>query len=149
MSQDLASYGGISKPSAGAKYDLRPDTVITRLAEEAIPFGVAVTSGTAEGQCTVVDNAADAFIGVALATHTVENGANASDNEYAINAAVSVLEKGACYVELTSDVAQDAAAYVDVSDGKFTDVSTDNLAVPGGFFETSGVDGGTAVLKII
>lgn len=149
MSQTTAaSYGSIAKAEAGAKYDIRPDVVSSRAAEAAIPFGRAVTYGTnPEKECALVDNAADKFLGVALKQQTIDVASGATPG-YAQFDTVSVLEEGAVFVEVTSDVAAGEAAYVDVSNGKFTDVSTDNLAVPGGTFETSAVSGGLAVLKI-
>ncbi len=150
MSQtDAASYGHtLTKAEAGAKYDISPDVVSTKSAEEAVAFGLAVTHGTdAEKQCEVVDNAADTFLGVALKQQTVVV-ANGATPGYAVNDAVSILEQGKVWVEVTSDVTAGAAAYVDVSNGKFTDVSTSNLAVPGGKFETSAVSGELAALTI-
>lgn len=150
MSQTTAaSYGStLTKAEAGAKYDIRPDVVSSRAAEEAIPFGRAVTYGTnPDKECQVVDAAGDKFLGVALKQQTIVVADGATPG-YAQYDTVSVLEEGAAWVEVTSDVAAGAAAYVDVSNGKFTDVSTDNLAVPGGTFETSAVSGGLAVLKI-
>jgi len=149
MSQNTAaSYGALSKAEAGSKYDVRPDVVSSRAAEGAVAFGLAVTYGTdPEKQCEVVDNASDTFLGVALKTHTVVVAAGATPG-YADEDSVSVLEQGAVWVEVTSAVAAGAPAYVDVSNAKFTDVSTDNLAVPNGSFETSAESGGLAVLKI-
>ncbi|MBC3540651.1 hypothetical protein ACFSC6_12235 [Rufibacter sediminis] len=148
MQTTSASYNPYMTPGvAGGKYDIRPDTVSTRSAEEVIPFGRAVTYGTKpDKQCTIINNAADKFMGVALKTHTIAVEADAVPG-YAISDAVSILEKGAVWVEVTSDVVAGAAAYVDIANGKFTDVSTNNLAVPGGTFETSASSGGLAVLK--
>lgn len=148
MSQNTtASYGNIDVGLAGDKYDIRPDTVSSRAAQEAIAFGLAVTYGTdPEKQVTVVDDTGEVFLGVALRTHTIEV-APAATPAYAIGDTVSVLESGAVWVQVTSAVAAGAAAFVDVANGKFTDVSTDNLAVPGGRFETSAALNGLAVLK--
>lgn len=148
MSQTTAaSYGALENAIAGTKYDIRPDVVSSRAAEAAIAFGLAVTYGTdPETQCAVIDNAADVFLGVALKEQTITVDAGATPG-YEATDTVAVLEKGAVYVEVTSDVTAGAAAYVDVSNGKFTDVSTDNLAVPNGRFETSAVSGDLAVLK--
>lgn len=142
------SYGVMAKGAAGMKYDIRPDVVSSRAAEGAIPFGRAVTYGTnPDKQCDLVDNAADKFLGVALATHTIDVAPEATPG-YADKDTVSVLEEGAVWVEITSDVTAGSAAYVDIANAKFTDVTTSNLAVPNGFFETSGTSGGLAVLKI-
>lgn len=149
MSQTSASdYGNISKAEAGGLYDIRPNVVSSRSAEEVVPFGRAVTYGTdTEKQVELVDNAGDTFLGVAIKTQTIVV-ATAGTPEYAINDTVSVLEEGAAYVEVTSDVVAGAPAYVDITNGKFTDVSASNLAVPNGFFETTATSGNLAVLKI-
>ena len=149
MSQNTAgSYGSIEKAEAGAKYDIRPDVVSSRSAEGIIAFGLAVTYGTdPENQCDVVDNVADVFLGVALKQQTIVVP-NAGTPQYADKDTVSVLEEGAVWVEVTDDVVAGTAAFVDIANGKFTDVSALNLAVPGGSFETSAVSGELAVLKI-
>jgi hypothetical protein len=149
MSQTTAaSYGNIEAAEAGAKYDIRPDVVTSRAAEEVIPFGSAVTYGTdKDKQCELVDNAADVFLGVALKLQTIVVPTGGTP-QYAVSDTVSILEEGACYVEVTSDVAAGAQAYVDVSNGKFTDVSTSNLIVPGGKFFKGATSGGLAVLTI-
>lgn len=149
MSQNTAaSYGNIAAAEAGGKYDIRPDTVSSRAAEVAVAFGLAVTYGTdPEKQCKLVTADTDVFLGVALKTHTIVVAADATPS-YAVNDTVSVLEKGAVWVEVTSDVTAGTAAYVDIANAKFTDVALNNLAVPGGSFETSALSGGLAVLKI-
>lgn len=148
MSQNSASdYGNIAKAEAGGKYDIRPDVVTSFAAEGAVPFGLAVTRGTnKDKQCVVVDAAADPFLGVALKTHTIVQTGDVA--QYEDTDTVSVLQFGACWVEVTSDVAAGAPAYVDITNGKFTDVSTDNLAVPGGKFFTTATSGNLAVLEI-
>jgi len=149
MSQTTAaSYGTLEKAVAGGKYDIRPDVVSSYAAEGVVPFGRAVKRGTdVDKQCEVIDADTDSFLGVALQTHTVVVPTGGTP-QYADEDTVSVLEEGACWVEVTSAVAAGAAAYVDVASGKFTDVATDNLAVPGGSFETSAALNGLAVLKI-
>lgn len=148
MSQsDANDYGNIAKAEAGGKYDIRPDVVTSFAAEGIVAFGLAVTRGTdGEKQCGVVDNAGDEFVGVSLREHTVvQAGATA---QYEDTDTVAVLEQGACWVEVTSDVAAGAAAYVDIANGKFTDVPTANLAVPGGKFITTATSGNLAALAI-
>ena len=148
MSQTTAaSYGNIAPAVAGGKYDIRPDTVVTRAAEAALPFGVGVTYGTdSDKQCKIVSSAGNTFYGVSLFQQTILPSGGA--NQYAAKDAVSILTSGAVYVEVTSDVAAGAAAYVDIANGKFTDVSTDNLAVPNGKFEKAATSGNLAVLVI-
>jgi hypothetical protein len=150
MSQStLASYGHpIKKAEAGGKFDIRPDTVISRAAEAALPFGRAVTYGTnPDAQAKIVNSAAQVFLGVSLKQQT-NVIAPAAVPGYIQYDTMSVLKSGAVWVEVTSDVAAGAPAYVDIANGKFTDVSTSNLAVPDGSFETSALSGGLAVLAI-
>ncbi len=150
MSQStLASYGyPMTKAEAGGKYDIRPDTVISRAAEAALPFGRAVTYGTnPDTQAKIVNNASQVFLGIALKQHTNAILGSAVPG-YVQNETMSILKSGAVWVEVTSDVAAGAPAYVDISNGKLTDVSSSNLAVPGGSFETSALSGGLAVLAI-
>lgn len=149
MSQTTAaSYGAIDNAEAGAKYDIRPDVVTSKAAEEVIPFGRAVTYGTdGDKQCELVDNAGDTFLGVALKQQTIVVPTDGTP-QYAIGDTVSIMEEGACWVEVTSDVAPGADAYVDITNGKFTDTATNNLAVPGGTFKTTATSGNLAVLAI-
>lgn len=149
MSQNNASdYDGIAVAVAGAKVDARYDLVTSLAAEGAVPFGVAVKRGTdPEKQCEVIDADTDTFLGVALHTHTVVTPTGGTP-QYADEDTVSIMNAGAVHVEVTSAVAAGAAAYVDVSNGKFTDVATDNLAVPGGTFLTAAAQNGLAQLEI-
>lgn len=133
---------------AGQLVDLRSVDVSSFAAEEAIPFGRAVKRGTdPEKQILIVDGSGDTFLGVSILQHTLENPLGAGEAQYAIGDTVSVAEEGPIYVEVTDAVIAGAAAFVDVANGKFTDVSTGNLAVPGGTFDSSAAANGVAILK--
>lgn len=149
MSQtNAADYGDLAKGRAGQLADISPNNINSFAAEGAIAFGLAVTSGTNGNKEVVVVDADDVpFVGVALLTHTVTVDVGGTP-AYAIGDTVNVMRQGAVYVEVTSDVAAEAAAYVDVATGKFTDVSTDNLAVPNGIFVESATSGNIAKLLI-
>ena len=105
MSQtNAADYGNIAIATAGQKVDLRNDTITSFAAEGAVPFGLAVKRGTdPEKQCLVVDADTDTFLGVAVKTHTIVQTGDTA--QYEDTDTVSVLEQGAVYVEVTSDVA--------------------------------------------
>jgi len=148
MSQNnVADYSGIAIATAGQKVDLRNDNVISFAAEGVVPFGLAVKRGTdPEKQCIVISANTETLLGVALKTHTVVQTGDIA--QYADTDTVSVLEQGAVYVEVTAAVVAGEAAYVDVANGKFTNVATDNLAVPNGKFISSAADAGLAALAI-
>lgn len=149
-----SGYGyNLDKAQAGQKYDIRPDTVGSYAAEGAIPFGVGVTYGTdKDNQCDIIDNAADLFLGVSLFTHTAVNGYPTGDAQYADTDTVSVLRKGAVWVEVTESVVPGDVAYVEVGgtdNGKFNKTSSGNVAVPNGKYLTSASAGALAVLEIL
>jgi len=144
MSQ-TQSYGfRLDVAQAGQIYDIRPNTVITLAAEEAIEPGQPVMRGTnPDLQAEISD--ATAFEGVAVLTQAQEQAYITGGAEYAIGDAVSVMKKGAIWV--TAAVAVDAgdAAYVTAA-GAYTNVVGSNLLV--GKFETSAGIAGLAVLAL-
>ena len=133
---------------AGQLVDMTDHDVDSFAAEETIPFGRAMKRGTdPEKQVLIVDGSGDTFLGVSMLQHTVENPFPSGEAQFAIGDTVSVMTEGRVYVEVTDPVIAGAAAFVDVANGKFTDVSSGNLAVPGGTFLTSAADNGIAALK--
>lgn len=164
MSQSTeASYGfSLDVAQAGQFAGLDFDHVESRAAEGAIPFGHGVIFGTdAEKQVAVPADDTGTFAGVAAFTHAKEQGIDATategglystGTEYSDKDAVNVMRRGRIYVELTEDgVTAGETAYVDVTtsgeEGKFTSVSTDNLAT-GGVFRTGGDTGDLAILEL-
>lgn len=135
---------------AGQIADLGPRYVRTRVAEGAIAFGRALATGTASPQVVVMSDVGEEFEGVALFTHNRENQLYDSNLGYIDKDAVNVLRQGRVYVEVTDDVADGDTAYVDVTNGKFT--NTDNAGanpeVPTGRFTMSASAGGLSILEI-
>jgi len=152
MQSDVSTYGfTLPVAQAGQLYDIVDNQIESFAAEGAVPFGRACAKGTvADKQVLIPTTTGDVFRGVAVFTHTVEIDRDTGLAAHADGDAVSVLRKGKIWVEVTSDVAVDAVAYVDVAGtdlGKFTDVSSSNLAT-GGIFRTAASSGGLAVLEI-
>lgn len=161
MSQ-VDSYGfRMDVAQAGQKVDLAYDHVEGFAAEGTVPFGVGLVAGTdAEKQVAVPDDDSGTFIGVSLFTHRQVQGIDqdaasgeqySSGAEYRDHDTVNVLRRGRVYVEVTEDVSAGDDAYVDVTtsgeEGKFTNVTTDNLST-GGVFRTGADTGELAVVEI-
>lgn len=132
---------------AGMKADSRFDTVESKIAEGAIPFGIGVVAGTdAERQVKTAALSTDTFRGVSVHEH-VEKDAS-GNAQYADEKMVSVLRKGLIVVVVETTVAAPAIdddAYVNTAVGgaelgRFTEVSTGNIAT-GGKFRKVGLTG--------
>jgi len=146
MSQsDASTYGyDLDVAQAGQKYDLRPDVVQSFAAEEVLEPGQPVQRGTdPEKQVLLGDD--DAFVGIALFTHTLVQPLSGGA-EYAIGEAVSVLTDGAAYVTSSvADVVAGETAYVTAA-GAYTNVEGTNLAI--GTFITSGGENDLVVVEL-
>lgn len=101
-----------------------------------ISAAAAVTLGDSQPTVTVTLSSDDIFRGIAIHTHN-QNG------KYIANDAVNVLRQGVVWVETGVAVNEDEDAYVDLAGGigKFTNVSSGNLATGGKFRSTVGSAG--------
>jgi hypothetical protein len=158
-----ASYGfELDAAQAGQKAGLDFDHVESFAAEGAVFFGAGVVHGTDPiKQVAVAAADTDVFAGIAVFTHKQVQGIDLSVSagselstgaEYRDKDTVNVLRRGRVYVELTEDgVSAGDTAYIDVTtvgeEGKWTSVSTDNLAT-GGVFRTGGDTGDLAIVEI-
>lgn len=144
MSQTQAYGFRLDVAQAGQIYDIRPNTVITLAAEEAIEPGQPVMRGTNPDTQGLISDAT-AFAGVAVFTQAQEQAYITGGAEYAIGDAVSVLKKGAIWVTAAVAVVAGEPAYVTAT-GTYTNVVGTNLLV--GTFETSAGIGELAVLAL-
>lgn len=157
-----SDYGfSLDAAQAGQKAGLDFDHVESFAAEGAVFFGAGVAAGTdPEKQVAVVAADTDDFMGVSLFTHKQAQGidmaASMGDQystgaEYRDKDTVNVLRRGRVYVEVTAEVTAGEDAYVDVltdgEEGKFTNVSADNLAT-GGTFRSGADVGELAIVEI-
>lgn len=125
-----------------------PDTIIqafTNVGASAIPYGAPVVyDATNKGVRAVAStDTAAAIIGIAV-RHIGQPHADSPDGYYyAAKETVDVLVRGTIVVELkaTTGIAARGQVYVDPTDGEFTPVSTDNLAMPNTKFTTGEYDG--------
>lgn len=116
-----------------------------------ITVSEAVAGGASQATGTPTYSSDDIFRGIAIHTHKapVAQTSGAGDAKYAINDAVNVLRQGAVWVETDVAVTADETAYVSVAAGlgKFTNVSSANLAT-GGKFRSTVATAGLAILEI-
>ena len=130
---------------AGQLADTTHATILSRMMEVDVDYGLAVANGSADRTGVVVTADTDTFAGVAQ--YTSAQDARYGD-VYKSGTMGNVITKGPVWVEVTAAVAGGEPAYVDVATGKFTNVSGGNLAVPNGEFEISAALGGVALLRI-
>lgn len=124
----------------GMKADSRLDFVASSMAEAVVEFGVGVKRGTdPEYQVLTVDDAGDAFYGIALYEESQETG------DYQISKPVNVLRQGSAVVEAAVAVNAGEAAYILPASGNFTNISTSNVATGGVFTKTIAAAGLTVV----
>jgi hypothetical protein len=146
MSQTLNEYALTSQAAQpGQKYSSQYDHVISRAAESVVLPGQALGPGTDPAkQCEPFDGGQ--FIGIALLDYARENAYLSDDGvSYAETDPVSILRKGACYVEVAVEVEAFETAYV-TDAGLYTNVSTENTEI--GQFVTSAEAEGLAAVEI-
>jgi hypothetical protein len=108
-----------------------------------------VTAGSGQVTATLTAPTSDAvadFVGVLLHENQPPRQADGL-NGYAAKDSVGLVRKGRIWVEITSDVADNADAYIDRAsgaEGKFTDVSTSNIG-PVGKFRGAAVASGLSI----
>lgn len=153
---DLNTYGfELDVAQAGQLADMGLDRRVDSFAAEAdVAFGQAVKRGTdPEKQCEPIGADADDFLGVALFTHTREQGFDraatpaSTGSKYLVSDTVSVLRKGRVYVNAAGEVNPDDDAYVDPATAEFTASSTETVG-PVGKFQGSLADGGLVAVDI-
>jgi hypothetical protein len=115
-------------------------------AEGDVPFGYGCVAGTDdEKQVKVPAADTDVFRGIAVHTHKQSPNIGTPATEYADEEAVGYMTQGGIWVPTTVAVSNDEDAYVNVaiggSEGKFTNVSTGNIATGGKFKKTIGAAG--------
>lgn len=92
----------------------------------AVPFGVAVGAGATDGSVRL---GGTGYIGI-----TVADKSRAGD-EYAVGEVAGVMRKGTIWVSVGVAVADTDVVYFVPATGAITNVSTDNVAIPGAKFE--------------
>lgn len=103
---------------------------------------VVVAAGASQAGSAVTYSADDVFRGISMHIHN-EAG------KYAITETVNVMRKGVVWVDTAVAVTADEVAYVDLANelGKFTNVSTNNMAT-GGTFRSTVATAGLAKVEI-
>lgn len=110
--------------------------VTTRVAEGDIEFGLGMVNGSTDLGVKVPSATTDVFAGIARHTHNIAG-------KYKTKDAVNNATHGVYYVPVTVDVVAHTPAYVistGANAGKFTNVSTNNIAT-GAKFRESGTAG--------
>lgn len=147
----------MAKGLAGQIADIGPTDIVTRIneSESAVPFGVFVTKGSAEGTAVLPEAATDITgltgLGVVLRSHTQPRGEG-----YAAGDPLPVIKKGRVWVPVEDVVEAETEAFVRfVADageqqGAFRSDSdgTDAVALPGAKFVTDALAGELALLDL-
>lgn len=123
-----------------------PNVLISRTVEgAAIGFGKAVKQGTADNGIAAATAAADVVRGITVRDQSVDPS---SPDATPVGGSALVMTKGVVWVTAFDTVVAGAPVYMRVAGGsaRFTDTSTDNLAIPGAVFDSSG--GAGALVKI-
>lgn len=124
----------------GMKVDSRFDYVATGIADGIIGFGLALRrSDDPDYQVAVIEEDTEVFYGIALYEESQTTG------NYPVSKPVNVLRSGSAWVEATVAVSAGDAAYVDVANSNFTNVSTGNVPTGGTFTKTIASPGLTKI----
>jgi len=122
-----------------------PNVLISREVQTAaIGFGKVVKQGTADKQVIAASAAADVVRGITVRDQS------ATADAFAVGESALVMTKGVIWVTAFDTVVAGAPVYMRVTggSGKFTDTSTDNLAIPGAIFETSGAADALVAIRL-
>lgn len=141
------TYTTTMRPAiAGMKGDMRPEDIVTRIAETTIGFGVAAFQGTGDRQVRTANGTAP-FVGVTLMDQgVVQLTPPVTPDQYTATDDVQVMKKGSVWVLASAAVTAGAAAYVIPASGLFTNVTTANTLV--GTFMTSAANGALVLVSI-
>lgn len=138
MSVQTSYSRDFSEAFAGLLGDIRPNTIVTGIAEGTVGFGLGVVAGTNSDQVKVVNASTDTLRGISVHQHVEQSTAGAQDATYDDEDAVGVMTKGTVWMPVettTADPSVDDAAYINVAvtaeKGSVTEVSTGNLATGG------------------
>lgn len=141
MSDLQTTYAdGISQAFIGQIVNTEPNNLISREAEETIPFGRVVKQGTADNQVGLADNAADVVRGVSVRDYSAVN------SQFVTNDSVLVMNRGVIWMEAGGTCTVGTQVYMIPANGKLTSTSTSNLLVPNAIFDSSGAD--TEMVKV-
>lgn len=116
-----AAFAGMIAEGQIAK-DVASKVVTTAV----VPFGRAVGAGATDGSVRL---GGTGYIGITVADKT-----RAAD-EYAVGEVAGVMRKGTIWVNVAVAVADTDVVYFVPATGAITNVSTDNVAIPGAKFE--------------
>lgn len=145
----------------GQLNDSGPHDIITMELPAAVPFGVGVTRGAAEGEAVVPDATGEVstkglFLGVTVHTHAVECSASGVPS-YPAKSVASIIKKGRVLVKVEEAVNAGDQAFCRFASGaggtqlgafrKSADTAT-AVAVPGAYFYKGAASGGLAVLDL-
>lgn len=126
----------IATAFAGMIANTEPNILISRIVEgAAIGFGKVVKQGDGDFGAAEATTAADAVRGITARDQST------TDDEFAVGDSALVITKGVIWVTAGEAVDAGDAVYMKVGTadaGKFMSTSTDNLAIPGAVFDTSG-----------
>ena len=113
----------------------------------AIPFGVAVSFGTADHQAVLGGASSGVLIGVTVRTQAVENNA-AGESVYRQDQAMSVMQKGRMYVTVADGATRGAQVYVVPATGELVSTAANNVALTGARFVRACAAGEVSEIEI-
>jgi hypothetical protein len=128
---------------AGTIADMTEYNADTGIAEGDIPFGRAVSRGSADNGVIV---GGSTFKGIAIRDVTI---AHATADRYEAPDNVAVLNRGDIWVQVATDVVHDRQAYYNSSTGEFGDSAIPNdVAVDGAIFLDTASSGGFSRVRL-
>lgn len=132
---------------AGMISNTEPHLVITKEAQNAIPFGAPCVQGTTDD--TVKAAAASlAFQGISVLDITLAGVGSTTVDIYQATDEVKVLKRGVIWVITSVNVAKGDLVYFVPATGVWTNVSTSNTLVPNATWDGTGVAAGLAQIRI-
>jgi len=133
------NYAATLSPGvAGAQATMLPATIISRNVEPAngLAFGVAVAQGATDKGIVAFGGAANKFVGITMLDRSAV-GTTAAPDSFAQRSSARVMTIGDIWVQASVQVAAGDPVYLVAATGLFTNVATDNVAVPDARFDTS------------
>lgn len=133
---------------AGQMDNARTTTGICETASPGIPFGRAVSQGSASDQGVIIGGTLAGFRGVTIRDVTLRGDRAADElDAYQVPDNVGILESGDIWVEPTVAVAANDVVWFNATTGTFN-ISTGIGPIPGARFKTSCGIGGRAILSL-
>ena len=133
---------------AGMQADTRPTEIISRTAENAagLQFGAVAVQGAGDLGCIPPDANNTSFLGIVVRDQALDS--TRSLNKVGQYETAALMKRGAIWVVAGEAVTPKDIPYFVPATGAIVKTATNNIAIPGGRFESTAASGALVKLRV-